>query len=142
MSTQTAIPVEKFGRDHWSLLGYIECRCVDNKGVPDRDHMRINPQRHPGLAGTRQARMNGGQGPKWKGEYATRLKGHSEKKSSRVPGHDDWDCADDLEAAGFIEILGTGIHPTWKMTERGLAVAAKLREHKAKGGSFSTFELH
>lgn len=117
-----------WGRDHYSTLGYIECRCVDNKGIPDRSHMRCNPARHPGLGGAH-----------WKPEYATRLKGHTTETPKQHRGHDDWDCAYDIEAAGLIEDIGTGVHPIWKLTDVGLNACAALRAHKAAGGSFSTF---
>lgn len=127
------IPLSDFGRDHWSTFGYIECRCVDDKGIPNMTHMRSNPARHPGLSPRGQG--FGG----WKPEYSTRLKGHTAESPKLVHGHDDWDCADDLEAAGLIEIKGSGINPVWKLTDRGLRIAARLRMHKGDGGSFSTF---
>lgn len=46
------VPVEMWGKDHWSTFGYIETRCVDHDGVPDREHMRCDTDLHPGLAGT------------------------------------------------------------------------------------------
>ena len=127
------IPLSSFGRDHWSTFGYIECRCVDNKGIPSLDHMRSNPARHPGLS-PRGTGIGG-----WKAEYSTRLKSHTKETPNLAAGHDDWDCAHDLEEAGLVEDLGTGVNPMWKLTPAGLDMAAKLRAHKASGGSFSTF---
>lgn len=68
------VPVEKFGKDHWSTFAYIETRCVDYKGVPDRDHMRCDVDRHPGLVN----RGSGGSNQK----YPTILKG------ARLENHD------------------------------------------------------
>lgn len=123
------VSVDQFGRDHWSLFAYVECRVVDDGGIPNNLHMRCDPARHPGLAGS----YNGHRlTPDRK--YPTRLAG-----GALLNDHDDWDCADDLEAAGLIQIKGTGIHPVWRLTKLGRRVAAKLREHKQKGGQFSTF---
>jgi hypothetical protein len=129
------IPMSQFGRDHWSVFAYIETLCVDNKGVPDHDRMRTNPKTHPGLVGPRIAIMK----RSWKPEYGSRLRGHAIDKPVQRLNHDDWDCADDLVAAGLIESNGTGINPWFTLTKTGLAIAAALRQHKASGGSFSNF---
>ena len=37
--------IHEFGRDHWSLLAYVECVCTDGKegiGTLDPDRMRRN----------------------------------------------------------------------------------------------------
>jgi hypothetical protein len=128
------ITMDRFGKDHWSTFAYIETRCVDYKGVPDRAHMRCNENNHPGLCDFRT--------PKWNPEHGTRLHGYFEDRNNPdlfVAGHDDWDCADDLEEAGLIEIGGTGIHPIFKMTELGNKIAAQIRAHKASGKMFATF---
>ncbi len=124
------VPMSKFGKDHWSTFGYIECRIVDHGGIPDRNHMRCDPERHPGLAGSR-ANYSGE-----RKKYPTRLAGDNEF----LPDHDDWDCAYDLEAVGLLEDLGTGVNPVFQLTELGHTVAAALRKHKAEGKMFATFK--
>lgn len=118
------MPVEigDFGKDHWSLFGYIETVCVDHQGMPDLWRMRCNEEAHPGLVGLSFGKV-----------YATRT------RTREIPGHDDWDCADDLEAVGLILVEGTGINPIFRMTELGSRVAGELRAHKASGGVFATF---
>ncbi len=125
------VPMSLWGKDHWSMLGYAECRCVDNGGEPCKDHMRTDIDRHPGLCGgeVRRAMVELGNA-----KYPTRL-----RDGLTMSDHDDWDCADDLEAAGLLEILGTGLYPVWRMTEAGTAMASKLRQHKTGGSSFSSF---
>lgn len=121
------VAVEKFGKDHWSALAYVECCAVDNRGMLDNRRMRCDPDRHPGLMW-----YNYREGLDKK--YPTILVGGEE-----LPDHDDWDCLDDLEAAGFIEIRGTGLHPVVIMTALGFTVGAALRQHKAKGRNFAEF---
>jgi hypothetical protein len=117
------VEIRDFGRDHWSLFGYIETVCVDHEGVPELWRLRCNAQTHPALVGAH----TGGR------FYPTRT------RTQEIPGHDDWDCADDLEAAGLILVGGTGINPIFRMTDLGLRLAGELRFHKARGGTFSTF---
>jgi hypothetical protein len=118
------VEAEEFGKDHWSLLAYIETVCVDHQGTPELWRMRCNEETHPGHMGSFSTSGKA---------YATRT------KTREIPGHDDWDCADDLEAAGLIRVFGTGINPLFWMTELGLRIAGELRAHKAKGGMFADF---
>jgi len=105
------VPIDKWGKDHWSVFAYIETLCVDGNRVIDHRRMRRDGVKYP-----------------------TRLKGMEE-----LPNHNDWDCADDIEAAGLAENAGTGINRLYKLTEKGFEVAALLRKHKANGGWFSNF---
>ena len=77
--TEAPVPMAQWGKDHWSTFAYIETRCVDFDGVPCRDHMRCDLDRHPSLRhrGTSE------------NKYPTRLKGGQERQD-----HDDWDCID------------------------------------------------
>jgi len=117
------IPIEEFGKDHWSTFAFLEARCVDDKGVIAIEKMRCDTDRHPGLA-----HMGSGR------KYPTILRGGKE-----LPDHDDWDCVDDLEAAGLVEQTGTGLNPRVKLTELGWAVSVRLRAHKAADKRFSEF---
>lgn len=119
------VPMSKWAKDHWSAFAYLETRVVDKRGIPDIEHMRCDRARHPGLA--------------HRGSYGkivgTKLKGGAIRKD-----HDDWDCIDDIEAAGLIKIGGTGINPVWKLTKAGNEMAGRLRAHKGDGGRFAEFE--
>jgi len=120
---QKPIAMSQWGKDHWSTLAYIECRCVDHGGVPDRRHMRANPELHPQFAHIA-----------WEDDIPTRRKGGKLKHN-----HDDWSCVDDMVAEGLVRWLGTGMNPVFKLTERGLAVCTAIRKHKASGGNFAGF---
>ena len=118
------VPEEYFGKDHWSTFAYIETRCVDHRGVIDKNHMRCDTKRHP-LFGHRGGDASG---------VPTRLVG-----GKNIHRHDDWDCADDLEAADMIENVGTGAQRVYRMTKHGKEVASDLRMHLAEGFAMSRF---
>ncbi len=119
--------IKQFGKDHWSLLAYCECSCVDNHGKLDIRRLRINEEKRP-------IRSNG---LGWEPSYGTRQK----QGGIPDPNHDDWDCLEELEREGFLEIIGTMINPAVTITERGRIVTTTLRQHKMNGDQFATFEL-
>lgn len=128
--------MKDWGKDHWSLLLYIETRCVDHHGILDLDHMRDKLMR-----GERSNITGAG---KWKDEYSTRLHGYwkedgSTDPSRMVKGHDDHDCLDDIEAAGMVKNVGSGMNPQCVMTDLGYKYVTELRKWKAKGEQCSTF---
>ena len=123
------VPMSQWGKDHFSTLGYIECRIVDNKGTIDPRHLRCNKSAN----GHRQANRVFGADMENR-EYPTRLRG-----GTHLYGHDDWSCIDDIVAERLLEWNGTGLHPVFALTERGHTVCAALRKHKAQSGSFGTF---
>ena len=129
MIPRDPVPMELWGKDHWSTLGYIETRCVDHGGEVENDRMRTDSDRYPALVGPRVAML----GPSRK-KYPTQLAG-----GKKLKNHDDWDCAADMEAAGLLKWEGTGLRPVFVLTKKGLQVSAQLREHKAGGGCFATF---
>ena len=133
------ITTKDFGKDHWSLLAYIETRCVDYKGMLDVAHLRI---RNPAIG---SPRLPIGR-PAWKSEYGTRLSDYfkedgTEDNTRQIKNHDDLDCADELEEVGYLQNIGTGLNPAYKMTKLGNQVASLLRQHKADGKHYATFTL-
>ncbi len=124
------VPLVEWGQDHWSLLAYVEACCVDRKGSIDPARMRCNPRRHPGLALPQHDCARRKTYP-----YPTRLRG-----GATVAEADDWDCFDDLEAAGLIQNSGSGIQPFATMSQLGQIVAGELRQWKARGGMFAQFQ--
>ena len=104
--------------------------CVTgNGGIPHRDRMRTDQDRHPGLVGPRMAISGLGNM-----KYPTRL-----ADGDLLPDHDDWDCCEDLEEAGLLKTKGSGINPVYGLTDLGWEVLKHLTDHKNSGGSFGTF---
>lgn len=127
------------------MLAYVETLCVDGKegvGQIDRRRVRCNSAKHPLLSAHPMA---------WDDRYSTRLAGFFDfagrwdtAKAAEacflLIGHDDWDCLDDLEAAGFVEILSL-TNGLVKMTRAGNDMAARLRAHKTEGGHYAGFRV-
>ena len=92
--------------------------------------MRCDPELHPGLAAPHHT-MFANMGKK---KYPTKL-----KHGVELHDHDDWDCVDDLEAAGFLEWRGTGTNPVIHITAVGHKVIAEAREHRVEHKSCDNF---
>lgn len=148
------IPVEQFGKDHWSTFAYIETRVVDYGGVLANPNMRTDASRHPKFMARNSAQ--GG------AEYPTRLRGEAEQTD-----HDDWDCLLDAQEAGLLTIMSPRDLGWWnidrgrrgplrgpgapnlsntivlkvqvELTPMGEAVAGELRAHKGRGENYATF---
>ena len=118
------VPIEDFGKDHWSTFGYIEIRVVDHDGRVVNEHLRCINKRHPFFA------HRGGDAT----NYPTELRG-----GRKLSGHDDWDCLEDLENAGLLYNVGTGVNPVFRLTDRGREIAGQLRGHKGQGGQWAEF---
>jgi len=130
--------IEQFGKDHWSLLAYVEYRAVNHAGKLTLQHLRI---KNPVVANATPCPIPA-QG--WKTEYGTRLYGYWNKdgtinESLKLKDHDDFDCLNDLEEAGLIKSFGTGLNPAYKLTKFGAMVMSELNLHKQNGGNFSEF---
>ena len=142
------VPMDRWGSDHWSTLAYLECRIVDHRGKLHHDHMRCHGERHPAmlLAKRRTNIFGNGDGR----AYPTRL------KDGELASHDDYDCLDDMIAAGLVTVtmpeppagvLVTGMveaemmtRATYALTDAGRRIAAALREHKAARRGWGTFD--
>lgn len=150
------VPVSDFGKDHWSLLAYIESCAVDRggdirskAGLSDasrkepllaelcKERLRCNEASHPIHA------VNSSIFP-WKPSNGTRLAGYfvdgGFDASRQLVSHDDWDCLNDLEFAGLIEVLSEA-NAVVRLSEAGIKAALSLREFKARGGKFADFRL-
>ena len=41
------VPMDRWGKDHWSTFMYVETRCVDHGGKLNHSHMREDGIQHP-----------------------------------------------------------------------------------------------
>ena len=127
------VPVEKWGRDHWSTLAYFRSVEIDRAGFlvkadprmrMGRYHYRVLKAREPAIPMTP--------------EYGSRL-----NDDTFIPGHDDIHCISDFAEAGLLTCDDSGVEPgeTLHLSPKGVQLAEALLQHKASGGSFSTFKV-
>lgn len=121
--------IEQFGEDHWSALVYVESRCVDHRGFLNLQSLRVNATRRPNCDTTQFGTPRG-----WQPEWGTRAK----DGTIPDPQHDDLDCLDDMERAGLLESVAS-LSPRYQLTDKGFYLAAMVRKHKTKGGTYATF---
>lgn len=140
MTAPSPVPIEEWGKDHWSTFAYAETCIVDQQPL-SRDRLRCNVNKRGHLVGPTVNRFGNA---KWEPSYGTRLKGFfvngGTDKARQLTNHDDWDCLEDMEKAGLLEIV-SAINAIVVFTDKGLALAAHLRTHKAKGGNFADFQF-
>jgi len=129
MITQDTINVEQFSKDHWSTLVFVETRCVDNKGILDKDRMRCNMNRHAALRGQQRSSNH-----KWDGEKL----GTILSDGTVLSEHDDWDCLIDMAKVGFVAIIDIDLGIV-SLTDRGWKFAHQLRRFIAEGGKYRDF---
>ena len=81
--------------------------------------------------------FGGGAGMVMRPEYATTLADGTQPD----PWHDDWSCVQDFAAEGLFTVGPEQVEPgtTLTFSEAGLALTAKLRQHKAAGGQYRDF---
>lgn len=126
----SAIPIENFGKDHWSVLSYVKSKCEESKdevGVLERMEMRCNVNTHPQWA----PKVLHKESLQWGPGQGTRLAGYFDFPEGTDPekylsagvqlrDHDDWDCLEDLRAAGYIEVISM---------DQGLVKLTSLGKH-------------
>jgi hypothetical protein len=102
----THVPLARWGKDHWTVLAYVEARAVDHRGMLSHDQMRCDRGRHQmfftakRLPATMSAAADGAR-------YPTRLKTPRPDAGGRwgsveLPGHDDYDCLADTVREGLV----------------------------------------
>ncbi len=135
------IEIDRWGKDHWSTLAYLESRVIDNGGTINNLQMRCDSRLHRHFAHVETMGMTNG------GKYPTRL-----QDSIELEKHDDWSCLEDMVASELViakfrenpkmqgEIFGH-MEAKVKLTELGTQVSGMLRAHKASGGVFAKFQL-
>jgi sulfate adenylyltransferase subunit 1 (EFTu-like GTPase family) len=138
------IPMNLWGKDHWTTLAYIETVMVDCGGFQiGRDaRMKSNRRNFRVMAEDcpkpKRVGGNAGMAIVMKLEHSTKL-----NDGSVIDNHDDWCCIQDMAEAGLLTLHQHEIEPgvVIHFSELGRDVANKLREHKASGGNFAAFRF-
>lgn len=119
--------IKTFGKDHWSLLGFIYTQVVEKKNLLDLRRLRINAPKR-GYSNTVSSN--------WEPSYGTKIT----DGSIPDPNHDDIDCLNDLENSGLVINKFTDLNPIVELTKFGFTISEKLNRHLAEGGTFSNFK--
>lgn len=141
-SLDSYIPLDRWGKDHWSTLAYVEnvmteCKSfqvgADGRMRSNRRNFRVMAQYCP--APKRPTRT--APGIPMQDVHGTVL-----NTGTQVPNHDDWCCVQDMAAEGLFTVGPEGVEPgeLLHFSDKGYALVHALRRHKAEGGSFSTFK--
>lgn len=139
------VPINLWGRDHWSTMGYLDTVIV-NKGYTQ---MRLDPRMRAGRRNYRVLWEASRSLPQdWQygfsnavvmdNKYGSRL-----NDGTYAVGHDDWHCVQDFANEGLLTVDVGALEPEVKFTwsEKGQQVVNQLLNHKRGGGSFSDFVL-
>lgn len=121
-----------WGRDHATLLLYVETRGLDHEGQLLPENMRTNLDRHVHEAHARRDSDT----LEWKPEYGTRIVGDERP----CEAHDDWDCLDDMEE---VELLCHTGPPNFlaALSPLGIEVAGELRKYKGRKQPLGEFDF-
>jgi hypothetical protein len=128
MTKYVPIPIAYWGRDHWSMLMYVETRIVDYDGKLSRAHIRSK---------TRTG---------WQPIHGTKLLSYdwtlappANLEAGNIrPDHDDYDCLKDMQAVGLLTQQGGRV----QFTARGWALASRLRQWRGNGLTLKNFRYN
>jgi hypothetical protein len=129
MNKLERVGTKTWGRDHYSLLLYLESCAVDKKGVVDDKRLRINADKRGFGNGLGTGYST------WKPTYGTQYQG----SAIPDPNHDDLDVLEDLEDIDWVKNLGTEVNPFVSITDAGRKVVSLVRDFRAKGGQLRDF---
>lgn len=136
------IPMNQWGKDHWSTLAYLETVMVDCAGFQVGADPRMRSNRRNARVMREQCARPKRSAHRWSPcvvmnpEHGTRL-----NDGKVLSNHDDWMCVQDMAEAGLFTVGVDGVEPgqTLHLSPRGLELCAQLRAHKAQGGKFANF---
>ena len=109
LQNTSPVPMNRWGKDHWTTFAYVETCWVDHRGMLNHDKMRCDAKRHPMFHAAKRRGMALGTNVDG-GRYPTRLKSETPGPDGQwgmveLSGHDDYDCLDDAIQAGLIEAV-------------------------------------
>lgn len=143
---QAYVPMSMWNKDHWSVLAYIETVMVECGGfqVGLDGRMRTNEDHYDILYDfcrrpKRPTYVSSNSAIIMKIEHGTRING-----GTIIEDHDDWMCLMDIAAEGLLDLSPSDIVPGVfvHLSAFGEEAVAALRQHKARGGSFGSFDCH
>ena len=135
---EESIPMDKWHKDHWSTLAYINAVIVDHGyfEIGLDGQMRTKQYNFCYLLekNSKPKRTKLYTGVAMSADGGTRI-----KDNIFIRGHDDWDCVSDFLVAGLFNEQSVEPGVKLHLSDFGSTVCASLRKHKANGGTFATF---
>ena len=98
------VPVERWGRSHWGLLGFIDDRVVRWKGLIDWDHVQVSRKHWPMLHAAKRRMQLGFEASKDGADYGLMLKPDQDGRPGLLEDHCEVDAMMDLADAGLVTI--------------------------------------
>lgn len=134
------VPIDLWGKDHWSMLMFLEHCLVDEGGFKiefeprmrqNRHHFRVMPRRGKNRSPFFGTSMDP--------EFGSRL-----NNGTFILNHDDWCCVQDFAEEGLLSLKTEEIDVDCRkkitLTEKGKKLANQLRNHKSEKKTFRTFK--
>jgi hypothetical protein len=107
--------MDQWGRDHFSLLLFVETRVVDYRGRIDWDCVGVSRRNWPMLHSARRRLSNDRTSGDCADLYPLRLRGHTTENSVQHIGHCEADALMDLRDAGVLVITMPKVDPERKV---------------------------
>lgn len=134
------VPQERWGKDHWTTLLYLETCVVDQRGRIEHAKMRTS-RRNWRLAGS----VHGVANVMAPDEYPTRLTPLQVERAEfdavhLTGGHDDWECLQDFADAELLTFKVDEDYPQFPLpvtitfTPAGHQAVADTRKRRAETG--------
>lgn len=139
------IAPDRWGKDHWSTLAYIETRIVDYGSYTIGIDTRMRATRRTfRLMYEARAFMNSAAervAESGTGRTVSGINGSVLNDGAVVAHHDDYSCLEDFAAAGLLSVTSEqfAFGANFTLSELGWAVSHQLRRWKARGGNFASF---
>lgn len=108
------VPPERWGKHHWSLLGFVDSRVVNYHGLLDWDRMQVSQRNWPMLWAARKTSSYGFGPSKDGAEYGLSLKPDPDGRGIQLEGHCEVDALMDLVDAGLVTLEMPRISPSGK----------------------------
>jgi hypothetical protein len=131
------VPVNLWGKDHWSTLLYFETVQVEY----GKFTIKFDPRMRSNRRNFRILKEESDK-PNLQAVVMDTGSGSRLKDGTFVKKHDDWCCIQDFIFHGLVDgQLATEPGAELRLTDKGFTIVHALRRHKANGGHIGTFTI-
>lgn len=137
------VPMQFWGKDHWSTLAYIETVMVECAGFQVGTDARMKTGRRNSRVMANKCRQPKRPGKQSSAHCLVMTAEQSTKLNNGqlVTGHDDWSCVQDMAAECLFVQAAHDVEPgvVLQFSVLGHEIANALREFKRNKGQYSQF---